>query len=84
MFFSPEINLARYLQSIRKFPILTPEQEYSLAVKYRETKDAKIAQIKQSTTNRYLPAFEKVSGLFSIFGTEIKGQRKKCLALIGY
>ena len=42
--FSPEINLARYLQSIRKFPILTPEQEYSLAVKYRETKDPKIAQ----------------------------------------
>ena len=49
-----------------------------------DQKDAKIAQIKQSTTNRYLPAFEKVSGLFSIFGTEIKGQRKKCLALIGY
>ncbi|MFR1673650.1 MAG: sigma-70 factor domain-containing protein [Alphaproteobacteria bacterium] len=33
--FSPEINLARYLQSIRKFPILTPENEYDLAVKYR-------------------------------------------------
>ena len=49
-----------------------------------DQKDAKIAQIKQSITNRYLPAFEKVSGLFSIFGTEIKGQRKKCLALIGY
>ena len=37
--FSPEINLARYLQSIRKFPILTPEEEYSLATKYKETQD---------------------------------------------
>lgn len=42
--FSPEINLARYLQSIRKFPILTPENEYDLAVKYKATHDPKIAQ----------------------------------------
>ena len=41
--FSPEINLARYLQSIRKFPILTPENEYDLAVKYKATHDPKFA-----------------------------------------
>lgn len=42
--FSPEINMARYLQRIRKFPILTPEQEYNLAVQYRRTKNKDIAQ----------------------------------------
>lgn len=41
--FSPEINLARYLQNIRKFPILTQEEEYQLAVKYKETHDKEIA-----------------------------------------
>ena len=43
--FSPEINMARYLQKIRTFPILTPEDEYDLAVKYQQTKDKKIAKI---------------------------------------
>lgn len=41
--FSPEFNLARYLQSIRKFPILEQDEEYQLATKYKETKDEKIA-----------------------------------------
>ncbi len=42
--FSPEVNLARYLQSIRKFPILSPESEYALAVEYKHSHDPKIAQ----------------------------------------
>ena len=42
--FSPEINLARYLQSIRKFPILSPEHEYALAVEYKKNHNPKIAQ----------------------------------------
>lgn len=41
--FSPEINLARYLQSIRKFPILTQEEEFAMASEYKETKDPKIS-----------------------------------------
>lgn len=41
--FSPEINLARYLQSIRKFPILAQEEEFNIATKYKETKDEKLA-----------------------------------------
>lgn len=41
--FSPEINLARYLQSIRRFPILEPEEEYMLAKEYVKTKDKKIS-----------------------------------------
>ena len=39
-------------------------------------KDAKLTLIREKTTNRYLPAFENVSGLFSIFGREVRGRRK--------
>lgn len=41
--FSPDTNLARYLQNIRKYPLLSQEEEYELAVKYRETQDKTIA-----------------------------------------
>lgn len=41
--FSPEINLARYLQNIRKYPILTQEEEYKLAMKYKETGNKDVA-----------------------------------------
>jgi RNA polymerase sigma-32 factor len=36
---SPERNLSRYLQEIRKFPMLTPEEELSLARRWREAGD---------------------------------------------
>ncbi len=41
--FSPDINLSKYLQNIRRFPILTPEEEYRLASEYIKTKDAKLS-----------------------------------------
>ena len=41
--FSPEINLTRYLQKIRQFPLLSQEEEYEMAVKYKETHDKKLA-----------------------------------------
>ncbi len=41
--FSPEENLSRYLQSIKKFPILSSDEEYNLALQYQKTKDAAIA-----------------------------------------
>lgn len=41
--FSPDVNLARYLQSIRKYPLLSQEEEYELAVKYKNSKDKTIA-----------------------------------------
>ncbi|HYE00707.1 MAG TPA: sigma-70 factor domain-containing protein, partial [Alphaproteobacteria bacterium] len=34
-----ESNLSRYLQEIRKFPMLEPEQEYMLAKAWREHGD---------------------------------------------
>lgn len=41
--FSPEYNLARYLQNIRKYPILEQDEEYNLAVLYQKTHDEKIS-----------------------------------------
>jgi RNA polymerase sigma-32 factor len=41
---SPEGNLQRYLQEIRKFPMLQPEEEYMLAKAWREHEDADAAQ----------------------------------------
>jgi len=36
---SPEGNLTRYLQEIRKFPMLTPDEEYQLSVRLRDHSD---------------------------------------------
>ena len=38
-----EASLNRYLSEIRKFPILTPEQEYMLAKRYQEHQDPEAA-----------------------------------------
>ena len=40
---SPEGNLSRYLQEIRKFPMLEKEQEYTLAKRWREDGDVDAA-----------------------------------------
>lgn len=41
--FSPEYNLARYLQTIRKYPILEQEEEYNLAIEYQKTHNKEVA-----------------------------------------
>ena len=38
-----ESNLARYLQEIRTFPMLEPDQEYMLAKRWREHDDTEAA-----------------------------------------
>ena len=43
--FSPEINLTRYLQSIRKFPMLSSEEEFQLASEYVKTKDSRLSYL---------------------------------------
>ncbi|EFH09981.1 RNA polymerase sigma factor RpoH [Pseudoroseomonas cervicalis] len=40
---APEGNLSRYLQEIRKFPMLTPEEEFRLAKDWKEHGDQKAA-----------------------------------------
>ena len=66
--FSPEINMARYLQRIRKFPILTSDQEYSLAVQYRQTRDEKIAK---QLINSHLRLVVKVVSKYRGYGLPI-------------
>ncbi|MBB4285257.1 RNA polymerase sigma factor RpoH [Roseospira goensis] len=39
----PESNLSRYLQDIRKFPMLAPDEEYMLAKRYQDNADADAA-----------------------------------------
>lgn len=40
---APDGDLLRYLQEIRKFPLLTPEQELELSRKFRDEEDIKAA-----------------------------------------
>ena len=40
---SPEAGLSRYLQEIRKFPLLDPEEEYMLAKRWVEEQDTEAA-----------------------------------------
>jgi RNA polymerase sigma-32 factor len=40
---TPEGNLTRYLQEIRKFPLLEPDEEYMLAKRWREHGDVEAA-----------------------------------------
>ncbi len=40
---APEGNLSRYLQDIRKFPMLQPQEEFDLAKRWRETEDDQAA-----------------------------------------
>ena len=40
---SPEVSLSRYLQDIRKFPMLEPQEEYMLAKRWKEHEDADAA-----------------------------------------
>jgi RNA polymerase sigma-32 factor len=40
---APENNLSAYLQTIRKFPMLTPDEEYMLAKRYQTSGDAEAA-----------------------------------------
>jgi RNA polymerase sigma-32 factor len=40
---APEGNLSRYLQEIRKFPMLNPEEEYMLAKRYQDSGEQQAA-----------------------------------------
>ena len=40
---NPDSNLSRYLQEIRKFPVLEPEEEYMLAKRWKEHEDSDAA-----------------------------------------
>ena len=66
-------GVADLYEMIMLFPLCPPDQ-----------KGAKMAQIKERTTNRYFPAFEKVGGLFSVWHTEMREDKEKsCLGSPG-
>lgn len=66
--FSPELNMVRYLQSIRKYPILTQEEEYALAMEYQKTKDPKIAY---KLVNAHLRLVVKVVSKYKGYGLPV-------------
>ena len=66
--FSPEINMVRYLQKIRNYPILSQDEEYSLALKYRETKDKNIAKI---LVTSHLRLVVKVASKYKGYGLSV-------------
>lgn len=68
--FSPEINLSRYLQNIKQFPILTQEEEYNLAKEYVRTRDAKISLSYRLVTS-HLRLVVKVVSKFRGYGLPV-------------
>jgi RNA polymerase sigma-32 factor len=60
--------MARYLSEIRRYPLLTREQEHQLAVQYRETGDKKAAEQLVTANLRFVV---KVAAEYSKFGARL-------------
>lgn len=65
---APTDPVALYLAEIRKYPLLTREQEYELAVRYRETGDPKAAEILVTSNLRFVV---KIAAEYSRFGAKL-------------
>jgi RNA polymerase sigma-32 factor len=64
----PTDPLARYLNEIRRYPLLTREKERELAVRYRETGDAKAAEMLVTSNLRFVV---KVAAEYTKFGAKL-------------
>lgn len=60
--------LTRYLQEIRRYPLLDREEERKLAIQYRETGDPKAAEILVTSNLRFVV---KVAAEYSRFGAKL-------------
>jgi RNA polymerase sigma-32 factor len=60
--------IATYLAEIRRYPLLTKEQEQELAIRYRETGDAKAAELLVTSNLRFVV---KVAAEYSRFGAKL-------------
>lgn len=60
--------ISKYLNEIRKYPLLTKEEEFEIAVQYRETGDPELAQ-KLITSN--LRFVVKIAAEYSKFGSKL-------------
>lgn len=65
---TPVDPLTTYLNEIRRYPLLTPEQERELAIRYRETGDPKLAEILITSNLRFVV---KVAAEYSKFGARL-------------
>ena len=57
-----------YLSEIRRYPLLTKEQEQELAIRYRETGDAKAAELLVTSNLRFVV---KIAAEYSRFGAKL-------------
>jgi len=65
---APSDPVARYMAELRKYPLLTREQEQELAVRYRETGDAKAAEVLVTSNLRFVV---KVAAEYTKFGARL-------------
>ncbi len=66
--FSPEINLTRYLRSVQQFPILSYEEEFSIAQEYIKTKNP---QLSYKLITSHLRLVVKIVAQFKGYGLPI-------------
>lgn len=65
---SSEDPVTAYLAEIRRYPLLTKEQEYDLAVRFRETRDPKAAEQLVTSNLRFVV---KIATEYSKFGAKL-------------
>jgi len=59
---APEGNLSRYLQEIRKFPMLSPEEELELSRRWRDHEDLDAAHKLVTSHRASLPRLPWATG----------------------
>jgi RNA polymerase sigma-32 factor len=65
---APSDPIALYLAELRRYPLLTREQEQELAVRYRETGDPKAAEMLVTSNLRFVV---KIAAEYSKFGAKL-------------
>ncbi len=65
---APLDPVSRYMAEVRKYPLLTKEQEIEISRKYFETKDPKLAQILVTSNLRFVV---KIAAEYSKFGARL-------------
>lgn len=65
---APTDPLARYLNEIRRYPLLTKDEERKLAVRFKETGDAKAAEMLVTSNLRFVV---KVAAEYTRFGAKL-------------
>lgn len=65
---APSDPVALYLAEIRKYPLLTREQEHELATRYRETGDPRAAEMLVTSNLRFVV---KIAAEYSRFGAKL-------------